>query len=69
MNANTSAESLLQKITALELLIEKQSELIQSQALTIEGQAATIARLQSRITELEKRTKKNSGNSSKRCNH
>lgn len=65
MNANTSAESLLQKITALELLIEKQWELIQSQALTIEGQAATIARLQSRITELEKRTKKNSGNSSK----
>lgn len=65
MNANTLAESLLPKITALERLIEKQSELIQAQALKIEEQATTIARLQSRITELEKRTKKNSGNSSK----
>jgi len=65
MNTNTLADSLLQKITALEELIGKQSELIQAQALKIEEQAATIARLQTRIAELEKRTKKNSGNSSK----
>lgn len=58
MNAITLADSLLQKITALE-------ELIQAQALKIKEQAATIARLQTRIVELEKRTKKNSGNSSK----
>lgn len=65
MNAITLADSLLQKITALEELIGKQSELIQAQALKIEEQAATIAHLQTRIAELEKRTKKNSANSSK----
>jgi transposase len=58
MNPTTLAACLLQKITTLEQLIEKQSALIQEQA-------ATIIRLQLRIAELEKRKKKNSSNSSK----
>ncbi len=58
MNANTLAESLLQKITDLEQLVERQS-------LMLEEQSALIERLQAKIIELEKRTKKNSGNSSK----
>ena len=48
---NASVTSLLGKITSLEQLVEKQSLLIEQ--------------LQARIIELEKRTKKNSGNSSK----
>lgn len=58
MDANTSAEFLLQKITDLEQLVLQQAGLIQEQS-------ALIARLQARIIELEKRTKKNSSNSSK----
>jgi transposase len=65
MNTTTLIESLLQKITALELLTEKQSALIEAHVLKNEEQASTIDRLQARIAELEKRTKKNSGNSSK----
>lgn len=48
---NTSVTSLLEKITSLEQLVEKQSILIEQ--------------LQARIIELEKQTKKNSSNSSK----
>jgi len=48
---NASVTSLLEKITSLEQLVEKQSILIEQ--------------LQARIIELEKQTKKNSGNSSK----
>ena len=48
---NASVTSLLGKITSLEQLVEKQWLLIEQ--------------LQARIIELEKRTKKNSGNSSK----
>jgi transposase len=65
MNAITLTDSLLQKITAFQELIGKQSELIQAQATKLEEQAVTIKRLQTRIAELEKRTKKNSSNSSK----
>ena len=48
---NASVTSLLEKITSLEQLVEKQSVLIEQ--------------LHARIIELEKQTKKNSGNSSK----
>lgn len=58
MNTNAPVDILLQKIDDLGLLVEKQ-------ALMLADQSALIAKLEAKIVELEKRTKKNSGNSSK----